>query len=400
MKKINILVDLQLSVLTSLNDGDFIFNTDSNVNAASFTIKGLLEVNPNYEIYLLIPLRDEIVNFGHFFEDSRIHLIQYPYFGNPFVERVSFVPRTLLESLKDITIDILYLNDPSKVLTYKTFFYMKQNEFIKIICRNHWVTGKLHRKVPEQIDFITRQVEGVLYSDYSTFNSKTAIDMLLENAKEFFNDETVAKLKSKCIATETVDAKKIDKYKKNKGNIITKFLFAHRLSYYTGWEEVLDVMNEMYVEGYSFKLFMPDPGNKKSQKELHLQYPFIVEINKDDWTHEDYLKLCWKADVAIGNHNIPTTWGGLSLTEPMVAECAPCMPRKDAYLEMFYQDASVYFRNRDELKLLLIRYIIDNKFLKDKQEEARKFCLEELSMSKYITTIDNLMQICLKQNSK
>lgn len=394
MKK-NILYDLQLSVLTSQEDGDFIFNTDSNVNVASFTIAGLLKKNPDYEIYLMIPEEHKIVNPGQFFDDKRIHVINYPYFGNPFVERVSFNPREMMELLGDIHIDLVYTNDPSKVLTYKTFFYMKQGEFVPIISRNHWVTGKLHRKVPEEIDFITRQVEGAIYSDYSTFNSKTAIDMLLSNADEFYNEETIENIRGKCSATETVDLEKIDRHRVEVENKIPVILFAHRLSYYTGFEEVLSVLDELFEEGLVFQLYLPDPGNKSSQEELNAKHPYLMPIDKNNWSHEDYIELCWKADIAIGNHNIPTTWGGLALTEPMAAFTAPLMPDKDGYIEMFYNEPDCYFEDRDDMKKKLIHLLQNPDVLEEKKKLARQFCEEELSMEKYINDIDKLIQTCI-----
>ena len=373
-------MDLQLSVINE--EGNFIFNTDSNVNVADFTIRGLLEKNPDWEFYLLVPPSEMIVNKGEFFKDSRIHLLEYAYFNNPFVDRMSLNAQSLAKTLEGIHIDLVYTNDPQKVLPYKTFFYWKQNEFVKIITRCHWVTGKIHRKVPEEIDFVIRQTEGGIYSKYITFNSQTAVKMFLENAKEFYNEETIDKLREKCIAIETVDVAKVDKQKQERiASNIPILLFAHRMSYYTGYAEVLEIMDEMYREGYQFQAYFPDPGNKQSQESLHIRYPFIIPIDKSTWTHEDYLKLCWKCDVAIGNHNIPTSWGGLALTEPMSAFCAPAMPDKDGYKEMFYEDREVFFWGKGQLKKLLIKYILDEAFLKEKQEEARKFCVEKLETS-------------------
>jgi hypothetical protein len=310
---------------------------------------------------------------------------------------MSLNAESLAKTLEGIHIDLVYTNDPQKVLPYKTFFYWKQNEFVNIITRCHWVTGKIHRKVPEEIDFVIRQTEGGIYSECITFNSQTAVRMFLENAKEFYNDEVINKLKEKCIAIETVDVAKVDKQQVARNRSIAPlFLFAHRLSYYTGYAEVLEIMDEMYREGYQFQACFPDPGNKQSQESLHIRYPFIIPIDKTSWTHEDYLKLCWRCDVAIGNHNIPTTWGGLALTEPMSAYCAPVMPDKDGYKEMFYNDNDVFFWGKGQLKKLLIRFITDSAFLAEKQELARKFCIEELSMSKYINAISDIIKSCLK----
>jgi glycosyltransferase involved in cell wall biosynthesis len=311
---------------------------------------------------------------------------------------MSFNPKALSKALGDIHIDLVYTNDPCKVLAYKTFFYHKQNEFLPVMTRNHWVTGKIHRKVPEEIDFIIRQVEGSYIADFASYNSKSAKRMMIENAKEFFNDKVEEKLDRTGFVTETVDAKKVDKYKTSKDKD-SKFtiLFAHRLSYYTGWEEAFDALKELYESGMDFTLIAPDPGNKFTQRELKKRYPFLQEIDKSSWSHEDYLRTCWKADLAIGNHNIPTTWGGLALTEPMAAYTVPIMPKKDGYLEMFFReyDNEIFFENMEDFKRIVKAYYDSPESLEKMKKEARRFVNEKLNMDDFISSIDNALTASL-----
>ncbi len=418
----NILYDLQLSVLTSLDDGDFIFETDSNVNVARFTIKGLLRKDKNIKFFVLVPplkkikayKEGKITHISDFMKElkseDRVTFVEYPYYGNPFVDRMSFNSNALRTALQKTCydsgnrIDVVYTNDPNKVMSYKTFFYKQQNEFLPIISRNHWVTGRMHRKVPIEIDFIIRQIEGALNSECSTFNSKVAMEMLLENSKEHFNDEVRDTLKKKSKYIETVDIEKIDTFAltdkiDNESSIFT-ILWGHRLSYYTGWEETFEVLNNIHKKGVIFQLIAPDPGNKFKQTDLKEKYPFLKVIDKENWTHEDYMKACWEADLVIGNHNIPTTWGGLALTEPMAALTVPIMPKKDGYLEMFYKDQdahNIFFESKKELEELIEMYIKDKNLLSRMKVKARRFCEEALSMERYINTI---YSIIIKANNK
>src|SRR3990167_4842622 len=147
-KKVNILFDLQLSVVDSLDDGRFLFTTDSNANVACYTINGLLEKNPGWKVFLLVPPAKSTTK-GLTFPDKlseRVVLVNYEYFGNPFMDRMTFLTRSLSKIKEQI--DIVYTNDPTKVLNYKTYFFYKQDKIIPVICRNHWVTGKANRKVP------------------------------------------------------------------------------------------------------------------------------------------------------------------------------------------------------------------------------------------------------------
>lgn len=399
---INLLFDLQLSMLTSLDDGDFLFTPDSNCNVATFTIKNLVRKYQDLNIYVLVPSPSKIVGlnkksrfdtiYRKFTEDlseykDRIKLVKYNYFGNPFVDRMTFNSRELKKSLKDIErIDVVFTNDPCKVLSYKTFFYYKEKRIVPVICRNHWVTGKKDRKVPEQIDFFIRQFEGAVYSESMSFNSNFAINLFLENAKEFFSKDIIKRVKSKCYAIETVDIEKIDKYYVPEKFDIFSILFAHRLSYYTGWKETLDSLLQLWEKRKDFQVFVPDPGNKTTQDELKNKYPFINKIDKSNWSHEDYLKLCWKMDLCLGNHKCPATWGGLSITESMCAHTVPIMPNRWAYKEMMWKktDSKIFFKDEKEMNHIIERYIDSKNSLENMKLSARKFCEKNLSINKYI----------------
>lgn len=388
-RNINILYDLQLSALDSLEDGRFLFTPDSNVNVATFTVNGLLEKNPNWHVYLLVPPKEKTAG-GLIFPSElsdRVTKIEYDYFGNPFMDRMTFLPRSLPKN-----IDIVYTNDPCKVLAYKTYYYYALKKIIPVICRNHWVTGKTDRKVPEQIDFITRQVEGVIKGDWMTFNSLFAANIFLENASEFFSEETVSSLVDKMACFETVDVKKVDRHRTTK-RLCDEFLilWAHRLSYYTGWEKTFVALLQVWEKRKDFRVLIPDPGNKFTQKELKERYPFMLEIDKKSWTHEKYLEACWASDIVLGNHQYPATWGGLAITEPMAACTVPIMPNRWAYNEMYWMNAkNIFFEDEKEMVELVEHYIdLPKEILDKKKERSRKFCLERLSMKKYISTIED-----------
>lgn len=405
----NILYDLQLSVLTSMNNGDFIMSTDSNVNVACFILKNLAKKRPKDTFYLLVPHARQIAslksNVGMSIKSvltddlpDNVKFLTYEYYGNPFVDRITFNTVDLEEATNGIHFDCILTNDPSKVLQYKTFFYYKQKEFVSIISRNHWVTGQMDRKVPAEIDFVTRQIEGAIYGDYMTFNSMFAIDQFLYNAKEHFNEETINKFRTKLISMEMVDMTKVDAYKierdhyRESSDAKFTFFWGHRLSYYTGWKEMFDVMLQLWYKRQDFQLIVPDIGNKTTQEQLHKDYPFITPIDKNTWNHQEYLKSCWKFDVCLGNHQIPATWGGLSITEPMSAGVIPLMPKEYAYKEMFYDDDRCFFKDEKDL-LKKLEYLIDTKPLERKvlSDKARQYCKEELDAESFIEALNGLI---------
>jgi len=409
---INVLYDLQLSMLNSLEDGEFLFTPDSNTNVATFTIKNILKNHNDIIFLILVPTPKKIAGMNasdkiskvlkKFTEDlsefkNRIVLLPYDYFGNPFVDRMTFDSREISKVIKDYSIDLVFTNDPCKVLSYKTLLYYKQKKIFPVICRNHWVSGKLDRKVPEEIDFFIRQFEGAIYSESISFNSNYAIELFLSNAKEFFNNEVIEKVRKKCIAVETVDIGKIDKYKTDKKFDKFTISWMHRLSYYTNYENVFNAYSELYKKRKDFQMIVSDPGNKFSQDSLKKRWPFIKKINKKTWTHEKYLETCWMSDMTIGYHSYPATWGGLSITEQMAAETIPLMYNKYCYPEMFYPIFYDYVLFEDYYQMLeKTEKIIDNEIIKKQLKlTSRNFAIEKLSMNKYTEIIYNEIKKCL-----
>ena len=398
----NVLYDLQLSVVDNYDDGNFLMERDSNTNVAGFTLKGLALLHPDWNFYVLVPYKYQRKGEENYSPLNRtlpanVHFKEYKYYGFPFLDRMNFKIRALDRIFENIHIDIMLLNDPTKVLNYKTYFYNKQKEYVPIIVRNHWVSGKLDRKVPEEIDFFIRQVEGAYYSTYATFNSNYAIEIFLENAKEYFNEEFINKIRPKLKAFETVDAEQVRKHYTGKKYEKFTILWGHRLSYYTGWTKTFEALRMLYEKGYNFQVIAPDPGNKMNQEDLVRQYPFILPINKKEWSHKDYLKACSECHAVIGNHAYPATWGGLAITEPMSVGAIPFLLNKYAYKEMFWQYKTnplaqfVYFSNEKEL-IKKIGFVIESNVLqKNISEAAKSFIDARLNMTQYIHTLDSLV---------
>ena len=401
-KTINLLYDLQLSVLNSMDDGRFLITTDSNVNYGTYLIKNLLEQNEDLNVYVLVPpLEKTLVSVSEErllenFKD-RVTLVDYDYFGNPFVDRMTFNSQKMFKELEGIDIDIVYTNDPCKVLPFKTFFYYKQKKMIPVMSRNHWVTGSTDRKVPEEIDFQLRQIEGALVGDDMSFNSQYAAAIFTMDSMDVVTESVATEVSNRLSVYEAVDIDKVDRHKTDEKLEKFTILWAHRLSYYTGWKETFEALNELWKKRQDFQVIIPDPGDKSTQQELKSQYPFMKMIDKDSWTHQSYLETCWKVDLCLGNHKYPATWGGLAITEPMVAETVPLMPNRYAYIEMFYSDYKHPIFFSDEAGMIKnIEYYLDNReALEEAKKDSRKFCLENLNPKELARKVNKkILELC------
>jgi len=401
-----ILYDLQLSVVDSYRDGKFLFETDSNVDVASTVLRGIARLRPGWEVVVPVPPGDRIVRgYPAFHGDlpASVKLVEQDMFGDPFVGRHSFDARSLLRALDErglTDVDYVYTNDPCRALAYKTFFHRVTGKMVPVASRWHWVTGRADRKVPEPLDFVVSQGEGALVSDVCYFDSKFAVDQFLYNLGEHFNQEAVGSIRPKCRTGVAVDVDKMDSEMpmfatyRDQRPLWKYFVIAwcHRLSYYTGWEQVFDALLKLWERRQDFRVVVTDPGNKyPDQAALAARWPFIDPIDKaaSGWDLKDYLRLCWRADAVIGNHQVPAIWGGLAITEPMAAFTAPLMPDRDAYREMCFEETRehVLWRDYDDM-LRKLEALMDSPELLDRvKAEARKFCVDALSPERYVAEI-------------
>ncbi len=395
------LYDLQLSVVDGYRDGRFLFHTDSNVDVASTALRGIAKIRPDWELVVPVPPLDQIVDGRRNFHGdlpANVKLVTQEAFGDPFVGRQSFDARSLLWGLdhaQATDVDYVYTNDPCRALAYKTFFHRVTGRFVPVASRWHWVTGRADRKVPEPVDFAVSQGEGAIVSDVCYFDSRYAVEEFLGNMHEHFNYGTIDAVAEKCKTGVAVDVDKIDAVHPGHAPVDPSLLilWAHRLSYYTGWEQVFDALAQLWNRRPgSFRVIATDPGGKHDQRELARRWPFIEPLEKNGYPYlgvNDYLRLCWRASVVIGNHTVPAIWGGLALTEPMAAWTAPLMPNRWAYREMCTDEMAphVLFEDMPDMIRKLERLIDDPPLRNELGFRAWKFCRDQLSPARYVETI-------------
>lgn len=423
--ELHILYDMQLSATTDSVGlrGASVFERDSNVDVARTLIAGLVARHPNWRFYVSsVPHPLQTVPQGSAAEvvsgDPRVKHLRDPYWcSNPYVERFRFSPASLISDLGKVgapRIDVVMANDPCKVLALKTTVHKynhvtgvdAEQRLPRVMTRFHWLTGQTDRKRPAQLDFAIRQVEGALHSDWVTFNSMFACDLFYENAREFFNPRVVGALKRRCAGFEQVDASRVIRGATSGRSIFdyvdqqhqkTRVIWAHRISYYTGWEEVFKMFDVAWSHGpQDFVVLVTDPterirGDSEKQAAFVAEHPWAV-FPWQSWSVPDYYRACVDADVVIGNHTYRTIWGGYAVTEPMAAACAPLLPRRDSYVEMFRLDRRhAWFSDIDELRAGFDRYRREPLTRDLYGRAAQDFCFDALSTERFIDRFERVL---------
>jgi glycosyltransferase involved in cell wall biosynthesis len=358
-RSMRILSDIQLSNKKP-NSGKFLFSKDSNVVIISTFINAIKKYRPDWSVSLLVPYPDQLVTDKgeNFAKDAAIdqvketlrdvndwpnlHLLPYRYVPEAFTQRFNFSVNELRPHLRSLVheYDMVYCQEPAQAHNWNMMMFgRRMGDIMPIISYYHWITGWTDRKgASENLDWIIRHGEGAFHSTLGFAASKTALSLLVEGFRSYFNrgflESVIPKLANVVEPTNSSSLLEKKHMCKRTTEGPLRFLWAHRLNDYTGWKEAFNALKPLH-EKYpgKFTLWVPDPGNREKQENLQKQWPFIEQLDKTTWDYDDYANLCWNAHVALGNHNRLSVWGGLALSEPQICGCFPLVPDTTWYRE-------------------------------------------------------------------
>ena len=229
--------------------------------------------------------------------------------NNPFYSRFVFNFDAAEKLIKDKNPDIIFENEPTKVMCWNALKFNKKFSF-KIYTYNHWLDTTLDRKVPcDYLTYMYRQFEGHLYADKSGFNSDFAAGLFLFNARQLFITD-FDKLKSKLYKLPPfVDVDEMNEFANNKKEDF--ILFNHRLStlpYYNTQVNNLIWLLQSNNFLRSKKIIFTNPTAKDSETitnqldAIGMKYEFV------NLERKDYLELCSKANLGFCLFEHPGMW--------------------------------------------------------------------------------------------
>jgi hypothetical protein len=358
-RHMRIVCDLQLSNKLP-NSSRFLFAKDSNTVIKSIFIRAIKKYRPDWSVTVLVPYPEQIVGikgeqyakdaalddirscFRGAADWSNLHLVPYRYVPEAFTQRFNFNVNELMPHFKSLQheYDMVYCNEPAQAQNWNMMMFGRRlGDIVPVVSYYHWITGWTDRKgATERLDWIIRHGEGLFHSVLGLAASKTAVSLLVEGLRPYFNrryfEHVIPKLAALVEPTDstTLLAKKDLGTRSTEGPL--RMIWAHRLNDYTGWDECFDALKTVHDKRPgSFTVWVPDPGDRVKQEVLHERWPFIEMLDKSAWSFDDYAKLCWSSHVVLGNHRRLAVWGGLALSESQLCGCFPLVPDCSWYRE-------------------------------------------------------------------
>jgi hypothetical protein len=199
MKK-QLLIQVQLSNYDT--NGKFILECDSNWQIWAWRSREMLKLNPELEITLLIPAREQLMtqpeDFApEAFESGRLFIIEKHTIPNAPATRYDFDMQAYKEILIDENqerYDAVFINDPALLPNFKALFYLYGKYVPKFFVQIHFVDHPIwsgRAKFPAEVSLWDRQVEAMRKADINFWMCQPTADVVTEDMMKEYSGNVV-----------------------------------------------------------------------------------------------------------------------------------------------------------------------------------------------------------------
>lgn len=189
MKK-RLLIQVQLSNYDT--NGKFILECDSNWQIWAWRSREMLKLNPELEIDLLLPMREQLLtqpeDFApEAFESGRLFTKHIPVLPNAPATRYDFDMLGLAEVLNVKSMkqyNAVFINDPALLPNFKALFYLYGKYVPKFFLQIHFVDHPIESgraKFPAEVSLWDRQVEAMRKADINFWMCQPTADVVIDD---------------------------------------------------------------------------------------------------------------------------------------------------------------------------------------------------------------------------
>ena len=287
---------------------------------------------------------------------------------------------------QDLDFDLVMSHLPEHTHALKNTMYNVTHHTPKFFGYCHWFDVK--PVVAWTKDSFLQNVTGLLEYERCYLNTQYQKDMVLEQAKDTFNDNVIQKLNEILtvhhLGVDEDDICRLDDITKDREKII---VFNHRPDTYKHFDGFIKIMDELWKIRQDFKVWIPLLGKPNRD--------YVITDKFDKQGYYNFLKKCW-----VG-FSPKQKYGGWSVaaTDGMM-NGVPYIMYDDTYYKELWETGDFFKSDhgaigllnaylddrkyRDEMGLSAVTHIVDHLVYKD----------EMTNMSGYINIlIDNTKQM-------
>ena len=237
------------------------------------------------------------------FSNTKQYIIKIPSFPNAMRAHYDFFQWNELLNAKKMEIDVLWSHLPEQTTNIKNHCHNIFSQDVPVIGYSHWIENS--EFAPQwKTTFYHNNITGMLQMDKCGLNTQTQIDAILDEAKEYYSQNTIDKLKNIMIPLYLgIEEDKISKsVNTNTDKVI---VFNHRTKEYRGWKNFIKIIQELRKQRQDFKVFcsMIDPSGQALVKKAFDDTSFFDYHGPSD--RDEYIKKL--SNCRVGFHG-GTRW--------------------------------------------------------------------------------------------
>ena len=345
---------------------------DSYIQVIKKQITLLNEIRDDLWFYLILPKEVPSLVF-----DNVTQLIVYLPTHSPTM-RAHFDTEAIKKVLpREYDFDLVMCHLPEHAYDLKNVLYNKTQHVPKFFGYAHWFDFK--EVVNWPMDSFNKSMIGLLEYDKCYINTQHQKEMVLKQAEEIFNSDTLYKL-SNILEVQHIGVDGKDIVLDINEKTFKKIVFNHRPETYKNYKDFLELMDKLYEQRQDFKVWVPLAS--KPDRE----YITVEKGHKDFY----YKKL---QECRVG-FSPKQTYGGWSVaTTDGMMNGVPYIMYGDLYYEELNEDAD-FFTNHVIAIDLLNKYLDNIEYRNEMADQALGCVINDLvykdeieKMSDYIDQI-------------
>jgi hypothetical protein len=354
----NLLVQTQLSNYNTA--GKFILEADSGWQMIMGRVRTLLALQPNIRVSILCPLRNQLVTQPEnvnpdIIDDSRVKCLYHEIIPNALATRYDFDFDGIGKMLKDTNerYTHVYINDPMHLRNFRALFYLKMQYTPRFFVHSHFIDNPECPKFPMEASLWYGQLEAALKADYNFWQCESAMNLFLDSARNYLNDELVNQIKNKSIPWDDGYSyneilKPIDesgvRFKIPNDKVIVfvpnRVGGKGRSSDYTNCGKFLfEICNELWKERQDFIVIAGNPSQKFSNDELNELCNPYAKLFEGTLTRNEYRWVGRNSHISVGLYD-QDSYGGTAARELLELGCLPVWINRYEYKSL--ADATGY----------------------------------------------------------
>jgi hypothetical protein len=234
--------------------------------------------------------------------------------------------------------DIIYSHLPEHTSQISNVIHNSTHLMPKIIGYCHWF--EVAENAPYAKTMFLNNILGVLEMEECGVNSKWLKEFVLDEAMEYFNQQTIDKL-DKIIQPHYLG---VDRIEQNANTIAKSVIFNHRANGYTGWNWFVEEMDKLWEKRQDFTVYTTY---------AKIDRPWNKQINEP--TREGYINTLKRMKFGVSCFEGYSAWS-ISTTDGLSVNVPYLLPNKLCYPEMvpnnypyLYDDRTDFVKKFEEM---------------------------------------------------